>query len=136
MVVKIKPVKGLSSNAMNEIHKLTTTCFADPAPVKIFDWAVWIKEDGNIVASLLLKKINRSFIVDRACVKKNYRRKGYASKLIEAVQKKFHKHTLRLLVLSKNKKAFFFYKKNAFKERGSFSSSLGKIILMEWCQKK
>jgi GNAT superfamily N-acetyltransferase len=132
MVVKIKPVKGLSSPTKKEIHKLTTTCFADPAPIKIFDWAVWIKKDHKIIASLLLKKINRSFIVDRACVEKKYRRKGYASKLIKAIQKKFS----RLLVLTKNKKAVQFYKKNGFKERGSFSSSLGKILLMEWCKKR
>ena len=83
-----------------------------------------IKENEQVVASITLEerfeyiKNQKYYYINYFCVKKEYRRKGYASKLFEKVEDLVKENDIKYLELTSGKQrreAHFFYKQKEFK---------------------
>ena len=91
--------------------------------------------DGNVVGfSTLFSSPKSEIIISGFVIDPQFQGNGRGKMLMEDIQKKMSKHTIKLAVYEKNQKALNFYMKNGFEETSSASENpeSPKYLVMEW----
>jgi len=99
-----------------------------------YEYFVYCKEKGIIIGFVGLYYINNNLSINQLCVHPNYRKKGYATNILNFI-KNFYKNSHLILYIDKNKEntefLHQFYLKNGFKDTKNLPFDYENEFLME-----